>query len=351
MDIQQAQSRTDRIHAFRAELAELEREGIAALPGELRARIDAHHDALLRGFAADFDVDTSSAQKRLSWGMRLASFLGALAMSAAVFFFFYQFWGGMGPALQVGVLIAAPLLATAGVEYAARRERSLYFASLLALVAVACFVLDLSMLGQIFNIAPTQNAFLVWGAFALLLAYGYGLRLILVAGLTSVLGYLSATVGTWSGGYWLSFGERPENFILGGAAMFAIGLLRQRVHPGFAGIYRVYGLIVVLIAVLILSNWGRISYLLWSDTAIEYSYQTLGFVLAGLSIWLGIRRHWPGVVNVGSVFLVLDLYTKFFDWWWDWMPKYVFFFVLGLIAILLLLVMRRLRTSVMEAST
>lgn len=350
MDTKEAQSRADRIRAFREELAELEREGVVGLPDDARARIDAHHDELLQRFASDYDIDTSSGQKRLSWGMRLASFLGALAMSAAVFFFFYQFWGTLAPALQVSLLIAAPLLVTGAVEYAARRERTFYFASLLALVAVACFVVNLSLLGWIFNITPSQNAFLVWGAFALALAYGYGLRLLLVAGLTSLVGYLSATVGTWSGAYWLSFGERPENFILAGVIMFIVGLLPQRRYWGFSAIYRVYGLIVVFIAMLILSNWGRVSYLPWTDTAIEYSYQILGFVLAGITIWLGVRRQWAGVANVGSTFFVLYLYTKFFDWWWAWMPKYLFFFLLGLIAILLLLVMRRLRSATLEAA-
>lgn len=348
MDQQQAQSRADRIRAFTDELSALEREGVA-VPAEARRRIEAHHAAVLARFAEQYDIDISSGQKRLSWGMRIASFLGALALSAALFFFFYRFWGALGTGVQVALLIAAPLLATIGVEIAARRERSLYFASLVALVAVAAFVLNLSVLGQIFNITPTQNAFLAWGGFALLLAYGYGLRLILVAGITSLLGYLSATVGTWSGAYWLSFGERPENFLLGGALLFAVGLLPQA-RAGFAAVYRVYGLLVAFIAILILSNWGRISYLPWSSTAIEYFYQTVGFVLAGLTIWLGIRRHWPGVANLGSTFFVLYLYTKLFDWWWDWMPKYAFFFVLGLIAILLLLVLRRLRGGEREAA-
>ena len=34
-----------------------------------------------------------------------------------------------------------------------------------------------------------------------------------------------------------------------------------------------------------------------------------------------------------------------FDWWWDYLPKYLFFFLLGLLAILVLLVMRSLRRS------
>ncbi|MFT5789464.1 MAG: hypothetical protein ACI8SJ_001580, partial [Shewanella sp.] len=39
------------------------------------------------------------------------------------------------------------------------------------------------------------------------------------------------------------------------------------------------------------------------------------------------------------------LYTKFFDWWWDWMPKYIFFFILGLSALLALMVFKRVRLS------
>lgn len=351
MDKDKAQLRVDRIHAFRAELTELEGEGVLALPADALQQIDAHHTKLLRRLALDYDVDISREQKQLSWGMRIASFLGALALAAAVFFFFYRFWGALGTTAQVGILISAPLLATLGVEFAARRESSLYFASLLALVAFACFVLDLSMLGQIFNITSTQNAFLAWGLFGLILAYGYGLRLVLVAALTSLLGYLSATIGTWSGVYWLSFGERPENFLLGGVALFAVGLFGQGLHSGFNAIYRIYGLLVLFIAILILSNWGAGSYLPYSNSVIENSYQTAGFVLAGLTIWLGIRRHWAGVANLGSTFFVIFLYTKLFDWWWDWMPKYLFFLLMGLVAVLLLLVLQRLRMGDRRAST
>lgn len=346
---EQAQARADRIWAFRLELETLEREGVVSLPGEARKAIGAHHTELLRRYAADHDIDVNRGQKRLSWGMRLASLFGAVALSAAVFFFFYRFWGALGTPLQVGLLLAAPLVATLAMDYAARRERSLYFASLAGLVAVASFVLNLSVLGRIFNITPSQNAFLAWAAFALLLAYGYGLRLLLVAGLTSLMAWMSATAGTWSGLYWLSFGDRPEHFVVAGGLVFALGLREQPRHPGFAGIYRVYGLLVVFIAILLLANFGHISYLPLAGSVIENLYQLLGFVLAGLTIWLGISRHWPGVVNLGSTFGMLYLYTKLFDWWWDWMPKYLFFLLLGIIAILLLLVLRRLHHRSGEA--
>jgi uncharacterized membrane protein len=340
-----AQRRADRIQAFRDELAELEAERVLRLDAEQKNGLAAYHRNLLAEITQKYDIDITGAEKQLSWGMRIVSFLGALAVSAALFFFFYRFWGLLDTPAQVAILLAAPLLATVAAEFAARRERSLYFTSLLALVALTCFVLNLSVLGAIFNITPSQMAFLAWGAFALILAYGYGLRLLLVAGMTCLMGYLAATVGTWSGCYWLSFGERPENFIAAGALLALVPLIPHRRHPNFAGIYRVYGLLAIFIAILILANWGRISYLHWSPTHIEYFYQVSGFVLAGAAIALGIRRRWSGVTNLGCTFFVLYLYTKLFDWWWDWMPKYLFFLLLGLMAIGLLLVLQRLRSA------
>lgn len=345
MQKDQAQRRADRIRAFGEELESLEKEQILQLDEQQKMRLVTHHQALLSQFSSLYDVDICGADKQLSWSMRIVSFLGALALSAAVFFFFYRFWGLLGTPAQVGILIGGPLVAVLGVDFSARREKTHYFASLFSLIAFTCFVLNLFVLGTIFNITPSQNAFLVWGAFAFILAYALGLRLILVAGMTCLMGYLAATVGTWGGCYWLSFGERPENFVIAGALLVAAGFLPHRRHDAFPNLYRGYGLLAIFIAILILSNWGRGSYLPWSSSVIEASYQVLGFLLSGGVIALGIRRHWPGLTNLGSTFFVLYLYTKFFDWWWDWLPKYLFFLALGLCAILLLLVLKRLRAS------
>ena len=50
------------------------------------------------------------------------------------------------------------------------------------------------------------------------------------------------------------------------------------------------------------------------------------------------------MVNTGLTFFVIFLYTKFFDWWWQTMPKYLFFLLIGLSAVLLLFVFKRLRS-------
>lgn len=345
MNRDDAQRRVDQIGVFLAELEELERDGVLVLSPDERARVGAHFDRLTARLSADFDVDTSGMEKQMSLGMRIVSFLGALALSAAVFFFFYRFWGLLSTPLQVTVLTTVPIAATAGIDLAARREKTLYFASLISFVAFAAFVLDLSMLGKIFTITPTQKAFLAWGAFALIVAYTYRLKLILTAGLACLIAYLSATVGTWGGCYWLSFGYRPENILFAGAVIAASAAFSHWGKLEFRPIYRNFGLLVLLSSVLALSHWGGGSYLSLPVKTVEYGYQVAGFILSALVIWAGIRRQWPGTVNLGSTFFVIFLYTKFYDWWWDWMPKYLFFLVLGLMAVGLLLALRRLRTA------
>lgn len=346
-----AQQRADRIRSFGQELECLERDEVLSLSDVQRDAVSAYHASLLNELTHRFDIDITTSARQMSMGMRIVSFLGALALSAAVFFFFYRFWGMLSTGGQTTILVAAPLLILSGVEFAARRERTLYFASLISLVAFAAFVLDLSMIGQIFSITPSQNAFLAWGAFALITAYTYRLRLMLVAGLACLMGYLAASIGTWCGIYWLSFGERPENFVIAGTLIFAAAFIPQRRYEEFLPTYRIFGLLAVFIAILILSEWGMGSYLMLPPKQIENCYQIGGFILAGLVIWLGIRRSWHGVVNLGSTFFVIFLYTKFYDWWWDWLPKYLFFLIVGGIAVGLLFMLKRMRSLIREVSS
>jgi hypothetical protein len=49
-------------------------------------------------------------------------------------------------------------------------------------------------------------------------------------------------------------------------------------------------------------------------------------------------------------FFVILLYSKLFDWWWDLMPKYLFFLILGLIAVGLLLVLHKARSFAREVT-
>ena len=342
----EAQRRADQIAHFRSELERVERDQVLTLDDSQRSALADYHESLLADLASVFDIDVNRREKQLSLGMKIASFLGALGLAASVFFLFYQFWRRFGTRTQVMILITAPILGLAATMAVSQREKTGYFAKLLGLVSLVYFVLNLAMFGQIFNIAPSENAFLVWAVFAFLLAYAADARLLLAFGIISLAGFLSAKTGTWSGCYWIHFGERPENFFPAAALLFMAPLLPHHRFSGFAAIYRTFALLLFFIPVLILSNWGAVSYLRLSRETIEAVYQVAGFLFSAAAIWAGIRKGWPEVVNTGNVFFTIFLYTKFYDWWWDWMPKYLFFLVIGLTAILMLLVFKRLRRAV-----
>lgn len=343
---QQAQGRVEQVHAFEQELAELEEEGVLSLSQESALLVKNYHQGLLSKLSKSYDVDITSQAKQLTLGMKIASLVGALAMAISVFFLFYQFWGYLDTWAQVSILITAPVSLFLLSLYLTQKETGAYFSKIAALVSLACFVLNLSMLGQIFNITPSPNAFLVWAAFSFLLAYACNARLLVFFAVLSLSCFIAMKLGTWGGMYWISFGERPENFLLPGVVIFLIPQIFNHKHfSGFEAIYRVMAMIITFLPILILSNWGKISYLPWDADFTEGFYQVLGFVLAALAIWLGIKRHWGDVVNTGNVFFILFLYTKLFDWWWDWMPKYIFFFLLGLSALLTLLIFKRIRVG------
>lgn len=342
----EAQQRADEIRVFQVELKRLEHEGVLTLNDEQSKAVVDYQRGLLGQFVQTFDIDRDVQAKQLSVGMRVASFLGSLALAASVFFLFYQFWG-LFPALgQVAILIASALGMFIATIWIQGRDSSGYFTKLAGLVAFACFVLNISMLGQIFNITPSDKALLPWAAFAFLLAYACDLRLLLAAGILCLIAYVSARTGTWSGMYWLHFGERPENFFPAAIMLFfAPQLINHRRFPGFAATYRVFALLTLFVPMLVLANWGEISYLNVDRKVVEGFYQVLGFLGTAAAIWLGVKRHWPEVVNTGVTLFVIFLYTKMYDWWWEVMPKYLFFLVLGLTAVLLLVVFKRIRTT------
>jgi uncharacterized membrane protein len=343
---QEAQQRADQIQAFQNELSRLEREGVIVLSAEQRRRVAEYQHSLLADYTQNFDIDQNTRASQLSWGMRIASLLGALALSASVFLLFYQFWGWLTTATQVALLIAAPLSMLGITLLIQRKDSSGYFARLAAVVTYACFVLNIGMLGQIYNITPSDKALLPWAALALLLAYAFDLRLLLVAGILCMIAYIAARTGTWSGIYWLSFGQRPENFLPAAALLLGItSFTRHRPYPGFPPLYRIFGLVSLYLPMLVLSVWGHSSYISWDANLIENFYQVLGFVSSALAVWLGVRKQWPEVTNTGITFFIIFLYSRIFDWWWQSMPIYLFFLVVGLVAVLFLVVLKRLRAS------
>ena len=346
---QDAQQRAEQIRYFQAELKELANEDILSLEKPQLEFINNYHKTVLASLHVEHDIDISTTDIQLSLGMKIASFLAALGLSASIFFLFFNFWGGYTTEVQVAILIVTPMILLSLTFWLSKLETTSYYSKIAGLLSFSAFMLNLFMIGQIFNITPTPNAFFVWAVFATLLAYAIDARMLLGMGIISFSMFLSAKFGTWSGMYWIGFGERPENFLPVAFILFGISFIPHTKFWGFGSIYRVFAMILFFIPVLILGNWGYISYLEMDNKSIEMLYQSLGFIFSAIAIYIGIKQNLKEVTTTANIFFTIFLYTKFYDWWWEIMPKYLFFLLVGLSAVLILMVLKRYKRSSNEA--
>ena len=345
----EAQQRVHQIDAFREELAQLTAAHVGDLTDEQRQAIAAYHDALLKQFARDFDVDRTAAEGQLSRGMRLASFFAAATLTAAIYSLVNVFWSRFDFPMQATLLCLFPLAALIGVELSARRERTLYVASLFALVAYGTFWLAVKVVGDLVNIPLTP--FVIWAGvlFGLALALPYGFRLILAGALVALVVAVGGSMFQAAGIPWNQAVETPD--VVTGIS-FGLLLLAPhlaRVHRSFAATTRLTALVLGFLGLFTLSTIGEMSLLPLSDWAVEF-YQVVMLVAGVAALVVGVRRRLSEVVRVAATALTVLLLVRFVDWFWEALPAYVFFFVLAALAFGWLLAMRRIRARLSGAA-
>jgi hypothetical protein len=338
-----AQQRLDRIRAFEAERDALAEAHVLAFSPEQAAAVAAYHAGLRADLLQAHELDRDAAERRLSLGMRVASLIGALSLAASVYLLLERTLVGLPRAVTTAVLVALPIVTVGLVQRLLTLERSGYLARLVALVSCAAYAYDLVGLGTLYAIAPSDLPYLLCAVYATLLAFATRSTLLVATSVIAFDCFVAMRTGTVAGGYWLDFGVRPEHFLPAAALLLAVPECIDLRAIGFATPYRVWGLLTLFLPVLVLSNAGGLSYLPFSAHAIEVAYQTAGFVLSALAIGIGARRDQTAVVNTGVTFFVIFLYTKFYDWWWASLPKYLFFLIIGLTAVSAIVVLRAAR--------
>lgn len=340
----EAQHRADRIRAFQEELAAAIRDGAADLTPDQLSRLAEYHDCVLVDLSRQFDVDVTAAQKRAALGMQVATLIGATALAASLVLYLSRAWGYLALPVQVSVLMAAPLASLITLEFVARRRSLRFFASVAALVAFAAFVLNVEMLGRLFALTPTPEALLAYGVFAVGLAYAYDERVLLVAGAVCLAGWVAACVVRVTGAWWLAGAlQRPEAWIPAAVALLAWSRLPHAVRDDFPPQLRGLGVLVGCVAVLALGRVGHLSWIPAEPRAVALTYQVMLFVLSATAIAVGVARRWLETAALGCLFFIVALFTKFADWWWESMPRYLFFLVIGLTSLALLWVFGRVR--------
>lgn len=338
------QGRADQVRAFQAELARLAAEGVLDLGAEERSRVEAHHAALLARLATVDDIDTTRSMRQLSLGLRLATLLGMAALSAAVVLFARQVWGQLPTAAQLGLAMSAPLIPLLLAEVVARRERTLYVASLFAVVAAAGLAVDLGVVHEVLNLPASPHPVLAWGTFTLLLAYRYRVRLLLAAGLAASGWWVAASLFTLSGGWFADLLVIPETVVVPALVVGALpAVLAHRDHPGFSEVYRTLAIVVLGLLAGLISLNGELSFLPFGRRGAEIAYTLGGFALGISALVVGVQRGWVATTHAGTAVTLLLMVAKAIDWWWRLLPAWLFFLLLGGLALLAILGLKRLR--------
>ena len=83
----EAQNRADQIRQFQSELKIIEQENFISLQDPQRYAITTYHEDLISQLSSTFDIDSSTREKQLSLGMKIASFLGEPSGWRPLFFF------------------------------------------------------------------------------------------------------------------------------------------------------------------------------------------------------------------------------------------------------------------------
>lgn len=336
------QERVRRIQEFRAEVAALEAAGVVSADDPTMARIHGHHDTLLDALRLDERVDLTSEEARLSAGMRVATLFGAAALSIAWAMFVASVWDDLDRTSQLALVWLPPLALVPAVAVAARRDRSGYVASIVAVVACIAIAVAGPATLEVLGRPEARWPFFVVGAFALTLAMRWRLLLPLIVAIGALGAWFWSLEGLLTGEPVNRSFDHGEPVLLAGVLAIALGGRPAAGPPEFRAAWRMAGALAIVAALLILGVAHDAS-ALGAGPASEGVYQVVGFASFIAMTWWGIRRDDPIFARIGAVALILFLVFRLIDWFWRVIPDWLVFLLMGALAFAVLLVLRRLR--------
>lgn len=177
----------------------------------------------------------------------------------------------------------------------------------------------------------------------LLTAISYGVvGVFLESNLTWVLCLLTLAVwfGTetsyrsgWEPYFWgMNF---PLRYVIFGLGLMLISLVfkNQKYLQAYANLTYFTGLIGLFFALWLLSIFGNYAdWEVWYKASqVKMLFWSLIFGIAtGVAIWYGLKYRDSKTKDIGIAFLLLNVYTRYFEFFWDNLHKVVFFSILAL---------------------
>jgi hypothetical protein len=191
----------------------------------------------------------------------------------------------------------------------------------------------ISQLGIALDTGSGHYSLLLLLSFLVYAVLGVALEsnLIWVFSLASLGGWMGTETGYMSGwgAYYLGM-NYPLRFVLFGALLTGCALALED-HPVAARFYRstlVMGLLYLFIALWIMSIFGNYADMrVWEQVKqIELFHWSILFAaVAGWAIYHGLRHDNDMTKGFGVTFLGINLYTRFFELFWNNLHKAIFF--------------------------
>ncbi|GDX06310.1 DUF2157 domain-containing protein [Buttiauxella sp. A111] len=135
------------------------------------------------------------------------------------------------------------------------------------------------------------------------------------------------------GAYWLGM-NYPIRFVLFGAVLLAACYLLKTPlqQRNLFNVSKAMGLLYLFIALWILSIFGNYDVDIWQSVRqIELLHWSLLFALAAVAcIWISLKTDDGMLRGFGLTFLGINLYTRYFELFWDGTNKVIFFLLLAI---------------------
>lgn len=226
-----------------------------------------------------------------------------------------------------------------GMRRRSKKPASIYSNEAILFLGVATTAIAITLLGKVLDNGSGHFSLLLLLAAILYAALGlwFPSKLIWVFSLLSLGSWFGAETGYVSGwgAYYLGM-NYPMRFVLFGGVLIACGsfvFTHWESKRDFLRPTRVMGLLYLFIALWILSIFGN-----YGDGGswqkakqIELFHWSILFALAALAaIYHGVKYDDGMTRGFGITFLFINLYTRFFEHFWDGTHKGIFFALLAI---------------------
>lgn len=259
-----------------------------------------------------------------------------------------RFWNFLRQFLRMPIIGRSILVAAAssfllhlGLKQRAKDPGKVYSNEGVFTIAAMGFACAIYLFCRSINVVDAW--FVLAASSVLYLALGFWLesKLIWAYGILTASGALGNDVDYGWGCYCLGMDHPLRMVAFGGVLFFVAEVSKHSVDPSHAalrkrvellwGVTRVLGLIHLFVALWILSIWGadwsyhRVEQIRW-----DLAWWSLAFGAAAVGAVVRALFQDDGVLRgFGLTFFFIELYTKFFEYFWEGLHKALFFAILA----------------------